>query len=115
MLNNGPEATRDWCYFYQKAQLEWQRRDWHSAGNYREEALAAGYAPNDAMEWLVVLQAFAYTENDSYGEVLRAAMADAAAAGQACQVFSSYTGEITRTAFSVAHEQLLKDVCGAGG
>jgi hypothetical protein len=111
----GAEPARDWCYFYQKAQLERQRRDWQSAANYGEEALAAGYAPNDAMEWLVVLQAFAYTENDSYGEVLRAVIADDYAAGQACQVFSSYTGEITPTEFSVAHEELLKDMCGAGG
>lgn len=95
--------------------MERQRRDWQSAANYGEEALAAGYAPNDAMEWLVVLQAFAYTENDSYDEVLKAVIADDYAAGQACQVFSSYTGEITRTAFSDAHEELLKDVCGAGG
>jgi hypothetical protein len=107
----GKEPTHDWCYYYQKAQLARQQRNWEMAAQLGDEAIAAGYSPNDPMEWLVFMQAYAYTINGNYDVALAEVKVDEYTLGQACQVFSSYTDEMALTGFSTKHEQLLKDVC----
>ena len=108
----GREPEHGWCYFYQKGQLARQTRDWQLTAQLGNKAIEEGFIPSDTMEWLVFLQAFAYTGDENYLPALHAVKTDDYTARQACQVFSSYTDELTKTEFSNAHEQLLKDVCG---
>jgi hypothetical protein len=107
----GSEPAHDWCYYYQRGQLARQQRDWQQAARLGDEALAAGFAPNDAMEWLVFLQAFAYTNDVNYIQTLQAVQKDAYASGQACKVFKSYDDEMMPSPFADSHRQLVADTC----
>ena len=107
----GKESEHDWCYFYQKGQLARQERDWQLTAQWGNEALEEGYSPNDSMEWLVFLQAFAYTGDKNYDRVLQAVKSDEYSYKQACSVFTSYNEEIGESDLALAHQQLLSDIC----
>lgn len=110
----GSEPAHDWCYYYQKAQLARQSRDWQLAAKLGDEALAGGLSPNDPMEWLVFLQAFAYQNDVHYAMVLGEVTADPYSLGQACSVFTSYTQEFEGSLLINNHMKLLQDTCRAG-
>lgn len=107
----GAEPARGWCYFYQKAQLERQKRDWAAAAEYGRTALEKEYTPADAMEWLVFLQAFAYTNDPLYEQVKAKILQDVYTSGQACGVFTSYSAEMAGTAYAEAHVRLIQEFC----
>jgi hypothetical protein len=107
----GREPVQDWCYYYQKAQLARQERDWQLAAQLGDEAIAAGYSPNDPIEWLVFLQAFAYTGDSNFDQTLAAVKSDAYSQKQICNVFTSYSAEIETTAMYSNHQHLLQDTC----
>jgi len=54
----GPEPAHDWCYYYEKAALARQEKDWEAALSLREAALQKGYYPSDPIEWMPFLQAY---------------------------------------------------------
>lgn len=110
----GSEPPHDWCYYYQMAQLARQQRNWQAVATLGDEAIGAGHAPNDPMEWLVFMQAFAYTGDEHYQATLAAVTADAYSHKEACTVFQTYTTEMGGTVMAAAHETLLKDVCATG-
>ncbi len=56
----GPEPARDWCYYYQKADLARQRGDWDEIVSLAEEAEKLGLHPNDQVELMPFLQAYAF-------------------------------------------------------
>lgn len=55
----GPEPAHGWCYYYQQAALARQLGDWKQVAALGEKALAEGFYPNDKIEWLPFLQAYA--------------------------------------------------------
>jgi hypothetical protein len=55
----GPEPLHGWCYFYEKADLARQRGDWKEVLALGNEALDKGFAPQDHVEWIPFLQAYA--------------------------------------------------------
>jgi len=55
----GPEPPHGWCYFYEKADLARQRGDWEEVLNLGAQALDQGFAPQDPVEWIPFLQAYA--------------------------------------------------------
>lgn len=107
----GPEPVKSWCYYYQKAQLARQQRNWTQTAAYGDQALDASYSPADPMEWLVFLQAFAYTGDTRYEQVKQLVVDDVYASDQACGVFSTYTEEMAGTDYQDEHERLIRDVC----
>jgi hypothetical protein len=56
----GSEPARSWCYYYQKADLARQRDDWDEVLNVGNEAFEKGLAPQDNIEWMPFLQAYAH-------------------------------------------------------
>lgn len=54
----GKEPVKNWCYFYQQAELARQRRDWSTVEKLGRTALDSGYYPNDIIEWMPFLQAY---------------------------------------------------------
>jgi hypothetical protein len=56
----GPEPERDWCYYYQKADLARQIGDWEAIVALHKESRRSGYTPNDQIELIPFLQAYAY-------------------------------------------------------
>jgi len=58
-----PKAKRTWCYFYEKAELAYQQKDWKQVLALIDEAQSLGYQPQDAVEWLSYIEAQALTGN----------------------------------------------------
>ncbi|HLF90003.1 MAG TPA: hypothetical protein VI451_13725 [Anaerolineales bacterium] len=57
----GKEPAHTWCYFYEKAELARQQDDWAGIVSLAEESAAQGFSPNNRIEWLPFVEAFAYT------------------------------------------------------
>jgi hypothetical protein len=56
----GSELPHEWCYYYQKADLARQMGDWKQVARLGDEAQKLGYHPNDQVEWMPFLQAYAF-------------------------------------------------------
>ncbi|MFZ5884726.1 MAG: hypothetical protein ACOYYI_13205 [Chloroflexota bacterium] len=56
----GPELPREWCYYYQKADLARQQGEWDAIAQLGEEAQKRNLTPNDPIEWMPFLQAYAF-------------------------------------------------------
>lgn len=107
----GPEPERGWCYYYQKAQLARQQRDWDLAAELGKQALKHGYTPNDPVEWIVMVQAFAYTGADELDSALTTLLENPHASSQACLALSTYSAEISSTPYGQPHQDLIASVC----
>jgi hypothetical protein len=57
------EAKHDWCYYYTRAELARQRRDWDEVNSLLSEAASHGYQAGDPFEWLVFIESKAMTGN----------------------------------------------------
>jgi hypothetical protein len=57
------EPEHAWCYYFAKAELARQRRDWNRVIDLMDEARALGYEPEDPFEWLTYIEAQAFTGN----------------------------------------------------
>ena len=54
----GEEPYHDWCYYYQKADLARQQKDWLKVLQYWEEADKLGYQPTNAFEFIPFIEAY---------------------------------------------------------
>jgi hypothetical protein len=59
----GKEPEHDWCFYYQKADLARQRGDWKEVAQLGAEADKLGLHPNDQIELMPFLQAYAFLDN----------------------------------------------------
>jgi hypothetical protein len=107
----GLEPEHGWCFYYQKAQLARQTKDWKQAAAWGDEALAHGFSPADPIEWLVFVQAFRYTDNENYQNSLDAIRMDPYVGDEACQVFESYSQEMANSPYANQHQMLIDDLC----
>lgn len=55
-----PELPQGWCYYYQKADLARQQGDWENIMRLGKEAQQRSLNPNDPIEWMPFLQAYAF-------------------------------------------------------
>lgn len=55
----GKEPEHTWCYFYAKAELARQVGDWELVIDLASEANRFGYEPQDSIEWLPFIEAYA--------------------------------------------------------
>lgn len=53
------EPKHTWCYFYAKAELAYQKKDWKQVVDLVDEAISLGYSPEDSFEWLSYIEALA--------------------------------------------------------
>ena len=66
----GVEPAHEWCYFYQKADLARQEGDWDEIARLGKEAQKLELHPNDQVEWMPFLQAYAFLGDDKQVKVL---------------------------------------------
>ncbi len=59
----GAELPREWCFYYQKADLARQQGDWEEVARLGAEAQQRNLTPNDLVEWMPFLQAYAFLGN----------------------------------------------------
>jgi hypothetical protein len=57
------EPTHTWCYFYEKAELARQVKDWAGVARFGAEAARQDFGPKDAFEWLPFIEADAHLGN----------------------------------------------------
>lgn len=62
----GLEPYHDWCYYFQKADLARQFKDWSQIVELGEKAISLGYQPdnlssNSPHEWIPFIEGYAYT------------------------------------------------------
>jgi hypothetical protein len=89
----GPEPDHGWCYYYQKADLARQRGDWAEVLRMGEEASESDLAPEDGIEWMPFLQAYAYNGNvERLEELAPQVTSSSYLAQQACQAITSMPG-----------------------
>jgi hypothetical protein len=90
LLVFGPEPDHGWCYYYQKASLARQRGDWSEVLRMGEEAFESDLAPEDGIEWMPFLQAYAHTGNVERLEELAPQITSSSyLAQQVCQSITS--------------------------
>ncbi len=59
----GHEPEHGWCYFYQKADLARQQGNWDEIARLGGQAAKLELHPNDQIEWMPFLQAYAALDN----------------------------------------------------
>jgi hypothetical protein len=59
----GKEPTHDWCFYYQKAGLARQERDWKTITALADQAAQAGLRQNDPVELIPFIEGYACTGN----------------------------------------------------
>lgn len=52
----GSEPPHDWCYYFQKASLARQTKDWDKLSQLKEEVLERNLKPKDPNEWLPFME-----------------------------------------------------------
>ncbi|HPH96195.1 MAG TPA: hypothetical protein PKW33_06740 [Anaerolineaceae bacterium] len=57
----GAEPSNDWCYYFEKAELARQRRNWEEAAAYGDAGLAE-HGPKDPAERFVFIESYANVE-----------------------------------------------------
>ena len=57
----GSEPARTWCYFFEKADLARQMKDWETINKLGSEARSKDFAPVSGGEYLPFIEAFAQT------------------------------------------------------
>lgn len=55
----GPEPVHAWCYYYQKAELALQEKNWDEIVRLGDVVSRLDLSPNDRIEWTPFLQAYA--------------------------------------------------------
>ncbi len=58
----GEEPAHTWCYYFQKADLERQKRNWENAFELLNEAFSQGYSPAEPSEYIIYLESLFHTE-----------------------------------------------------
>jgi hypothetical protein len=56
-----PEEVHGWCFYYEKADLARQQRDWATVVELADQAFALGDYPNDPAERLPFIEGYAHT------------------------------------------------------
>lgn len=59
----GEEPARGWCYYFEKAELARQQKDWVQVAALGDLAFATGDYPNDPMERIVFIEGYAQAGN----------------------------------------------------
>lgn len=59
----GPEPAHGWCYYYQKADLARQQGKWQEVIELANDAQKQNLKPNDQIEWMPFLQAYAIMDD----------------------------------------------------
>jgi hypothetical protein len=61
----GHEPEHTWCYYYEKADLARQNKDWNLSRQLLDKAIDKGFGPQDPFEWLILIETFARTSNSN--------------------------------------------------
>ncbi len=104
----GSEPVRDWCYYYEKASYARQVGDWQTVLGLGNQIDKLHLAPQDSIEWMPFLQAYAHFGNQArLTQLARSIKSDPFVANQACQILTgmqldSATAEMVKNVYCVS-------------
>ncbi len=105
----GREPERKWCYYYEKASLARQNKDWQEVARLGNEAVEKKLHPLDRIEWLPFLQAYAYLgETDRVKDLSPIILEDPYLTTQVCGLFSKSDSSLDAT--QLKGRDLLKNI-----
>ena len=85
----GAEPPHSWCYYYQKAALARQQKNWEAIPGLYQEALDLGLYPNDSVEWIPFLQAYMVLgDQEKLRTLNKIIVADPYLTAQTCQILT---------------------------
>jgi hypothetical protein len=106
----GAEPERGWCYYYQQADLARQRGEWSEVVTLLDEALGRGYYPNDPLEWIPFMQAYAVQGNvDEIREMTKRVLLDRYLRLQVCNSMKYLADNESLSA--EVNEYITKNIC----
>ena len=86
----GNEPSHGWCYYYQKAELARQQGNWDEIVRWGDDAQKLGHHPNDLLEWMPFLQAYAYLDDSKQvQDISKKINTVGFYQSQACQILTS--------------------------
>lgn len=105
LLPFGVEPPHTWCYYYEKASLARQMKNWDEVIRIGDEAQRLGYAAGEPVEWLPFLEAYARADASRRVEEI-APLLDAETKLEACKILraESLSPAMTR--------QISREFCG---
>ena len=85
----GAEPVHDWCYYYEKAAYARQVGDWQTVLDLGEQTARLRLRPQDLIEWMPFLQAYAYFGDQArLKELAVPVVSDPFVASQACRILA---------------------------
>lgn len=91
----GPEPERTWCYYFEKADLARQLKDWDEVVRLADTALEKGYSPDDSeanspYEWMPFIEGYANTGDwaKAYELTIAAFKEDRSYTGMLCDLWN---------------------------
>jgi len=85
----GVEPAHNWCYYYEKAAYARQVGDWQTVLNFGDQIAGLHLKPQDLIEWMPFLQAYAHFGDQARLRELAAPVAsDPFIASQACRILA---------------------------
>ena len=106
----GTEPEHGWCYYYQSADLARQRGDWNAIPQLLDEALSKGYYPNDPLEWIPFMQAYAVQGNvDKIRDMTKLVVLDKYLRLQVCNNMKYLAGNETLS--TEVNDFITKKIC----
>lgn len=86
----GTEPAHQWCYYFEKAELALQSGDWQKAADLGTEAASAGLHPEDRVEWIPFLQAYAFLgDSESFNGTAHRINGDPYAKLESCRILTN--------------------------
>jgi hypothetical protein len=85
----GVEPAHNWCYYYEKAAYARQVEDWQTVLNFGDQIAGLHLKPQDLIEWMPFLQAYAHFGDQTRLRELAVPVAsDPFVASQACRILA---------------------------
>ncbi len=104
----GPEPERGWCYYFQKADLAAQMDKWDEVASLGEETFRLKYSPEDRVEWLPFLKAYAIMGNaERLEQLAKRVISERMIRLQICEMF----GNIDQPLTAEVRQVIDRDYC----
>lgn len=86
----GEETKNDWCFFFQRAELAAQLGRWDEVLALGRQALTLGHSPEDRVEWLPFLKAYAINgDAQALRQIAKRVIGEKSIRVQACNLLTN--------------------------
>jgi hypothetical protein len=106
----GEETARGWCNYFQAADLAAQIGDWEKVSTLGDEAIALSLSPEDRVEWLPFLKAYAITgDAETLKQLAKRVVGEKAIRLQACEMLSAIEQPLAEDVKQVVDKDYCKN------